>query len=116
MGALTPWGSRRVAADTREATWFASLAWSVDWSKAEDDRACPRGAVGVDVRDAAQRGDRVLDHLRHLLVDHARGGPGVGRGDDDEGKLMEGNWSTPRFSTEIRPKAKIATNTPMAKT
>ena len=33
MGELTPCGSRRVAAETREATWFASLAWSVDWSK-----------------------------------------------------------------------------------
>ena len=34
MGELTPCGSLRVAAETREATWFASLAWSVDWSKA----------------------------------------------------------------------------------
>ena len=33
IGEYTPSGSRRVTADTSDATLFASLFWSVAWSK-----------------------------------------------------------------------------------
>ena len=41
MGELTLWGSLRVAAETREATWLASLAWSVDCSNARITMLAP---------------------------------------------------------------------------
>src|SRR5690606_35419203 len=47
-------------------------------------------AVGFDLEDAFDAGDRVLDDLRDLRFDDRRGGAAVVRGDRDDGALDVG--------------------------
>ena len=71
--------------------------------EAHEHEADAVGAGGVEVRDAAQGGDRVLDRLGDLLVDHARRRARVDCRHDDEREIYGGEQVDPEIYDGNQP-------------
>ncbi len=115
-GLPAPEGSRRTAALTREATWFAAAFLSTEVAKVTPTRPEP-----MELEELSSTMPLIEDTAFSITCTTcssttAGAAPGYETDTFTEGTLTAGRRSTPSPMAEMTPKAAIATKMPMAST